>query len=61
MNNVTLQFESLKALIDFTLLIEITNCNIDETNYRVTGALNESQIELAMEGFNATIISPASF
>lgn len=61
MKKVTLQFESMKALIDFTLLIELTNCNIEEDNYKLTCELNESQIELAMEGFNATIISPASF
>jgi hypothetical protein len=47
----------LKALIDFTLLIELTNCKIDETNYILTCELNESQIELAKEGFNATIIT----
>jgi hypothetical protein len=46
----------LKSLIDFTTLIEVTNCKIEETNYKLTCDLNESQIELAKEGFNAVII-----
>jgi hypothetical protein len=56
MKKVTLEFESLKALIDFTLLIELTYCKIDEANYRLTCELQEPEIELAKEGFNATIL-----
>ena len=57
MKKLTLQFESLKMLIDFTLLLDLTNCKIDEANYRLTCfELNESEIELAKAGFNATIL-----
>lgn len=56
MREVTLQFYLLKELIDFTLLMDLTNCKIDEVNNRLTCLLQESEIELAKKGFNATII-----
>ena len=50
---VHLVFPDLKSLIDFTLEIEITKCEIIKSQFKLICELQESKIELAMNGFGA--------
>ena len=56
MQNVTLQFPSIFALIDFTINVDISKCHIDSQELKLTCELNESQIELAIAGFGASLL-----
>ena len=53
---VVLEFPDLKSLIDYTLLIDISNCEIIRTKFILRCELTEADIELALNGYRATII-----
>ena len=44
MKEVTLQFDLLIMLNDFTLLIDIRDCLIDEASFRLTCVLQELEL-----------------
>ena len=56
MKRVLLQFPTLLALIDFTLIVDSTNCEINRTAFTLSCRLTTADIELATRGFNATIL-----
>ena len=52
---VHLQFHDIKSLIDFTLLIELTNCEVLRTQLILICELTAAEIELAVNGFRAIV------
>jgi hypothetical protein len=50
---VRLLFPDLKSLLDFTLEIEITKCEIIKSQFILICELEEAKIELAINGFGA--------
>ena len=54
--NVVLQFPNLRGLIDYTLLIDLTNCEVIRSQFVLICELTEADIELALNGYRATIV-----
>jgi hypothetical protein len=52
---VTLVFESLPELIDFSLVIHLTKYNLDGDRLTISTELSDAEIELAREGFGARL------
>ena len=50
---VTLRFPTLKQLIDYTLTIDITNCEVVRSYFLLICELTEADIELAKNGYGA--------
>ena len=50
---VTLKFLSIKQLIDFTLTIDLTHCEVVRSTFLIVCQLTEAEIELAKNGYQA--------
>ena len=56
MKEVTIQFSSILELIDFTLIIDANKFEVNKSKLLLTCELSEREIELARNGFHATIL-----
>jgi hypothetical protein len=56
MKTTTLQFPSIDALFEFKQLTNTRNCKIEARKLLLTADLNDAQVQVAMQQFNATII-----
>ncbi len=54
MQNVSLQFHSISALLDFILTTDANYCEMNKFTLVLTGELSENQIELATNTYQAT-------
>lgn len=55
MKEVTLLFPCLKSLIDFVILSDKEEYDLDPEDFTFTGKLIEADIELAVNGFQAVL------
>ena len=53
LRKVSLQFPSLKQLIDYTLTVDVTKCEIIRSTFTLICELTDADIELAKHGFGA--------
>ncbi len=53
---VIIEFPDLKSLIDYTLLIDLTNSEIIRTKFILICELTEADIELALNGYKTVAI-----
>ena len=56
MKEFLLEFRSIVALVDFTLAIDMTKCEIDRIHLTLACRLTDAELELALNGFGATVI-----
>ena len=57
MYHTTLKFKNIEELIEFTLAINISRCQIDQEMSEIVCTMNERDLELAKSGFGASILS----
>ncbi len=57
MKQVLLKFPTLLALADFTLATDITKCEIDRTQLTISAPLSDAELELAVNGYGATVVA----
>lgn len=55
METVILQFSDIIQLVNFTLVADLKKCSVIESELLVICELNEADIELAINGYNAII------
>ncbi len=56
MEKVSLQFQSIVQLIDFTLTIGSNFCQMNKQTLVLTCELSENEIELATSGYKAIMV-----
>ena len=57
MKEVLLEFPTLLALVDFTLATDMTKCEIDRTHFTMLCRLSDAELELALNGFGAKVVT----
>lgn len=57
MKEVLLEFPTLLALVDFTLAIDLTQCEIDRLHLTIACRLTDAELELALNGFGARLLT----
>ena len=53
---VVLEFPDLKALVDYSLLVEVSNCEVNRSKHILICELSEADVELATNGYRAIIL-----
>lgn len=56
MKKAILAFPDIISLVDYTLFVNATVCEVIRTNLILICILSEADIELAKSGFNATVL-----
>ncbi|HEY0060336.1 MAG TPA: hypothetical protein VGB56_14460 [Flavisolibacter sp.] len=56
MKEVLLKFSTLLSLVDFTLATDMTKCEIDRVQLTISCRLSDAELELAVNGYGATIV-----
>ncbi|HEY0059997.1 MAG TPA: hypothetical protein VGB56_12755 [Flavisolibacter sp.] len=57
MKKVSLQFQSLLELVNFTILIGVVNYEVNRTAFQLTCEMSEGDLDRALESYRAQIIS----
>lgn len=56
MKKVILAFPDLLKLVDYTLVVDVTQCEINRTGFTLICELSEADIELAKMGYEAYVL-----
>ena len=56
MKKVSLQFQSLLELVNFTIVIGVVNYEINRTAFQLTCEMSEADLQRAQESYRAQII-----
>ncbi|HVG12079.1 MAG TPA: hypothetical protein VM843_03700 [Flavisolibacter sp.] len=57
MKKVSLQFQSLLELVNFTILIGVVNYEVNRTAFQLTCEMSDVDLDRAQESYRAQIIS----
>ncbi len=57
MRKVSLQFQSLLELVNFTIVIGVVNYEVNRTAFQLTCEMSQADLDRAQETYRAEIIS----